>query len=131
MKVVFDTHILIAGFLTPAGTSQYLLAAAVKRHTVILSEFILEEMKEKLERKLGIPARAVEETVQFLRKRAWVVEARVNPKIQFEDKKDIPILSLLEVVSAHYLVTGDKKLLGLKKWGAALILSPREAMEVL
>ena len=51
--------------------------------------------------------------------------------IHFEDLKDIPILYLLEVSGAHYFVTGDKKLLELKKFKQTLILSLREALELL
>lgn len=52
-------------------------------------------------------------------------------KIDFEDPKDVPILHLLEAAGVHYFVTGDKKLLGLKKHKQTLILSLREALELL
>lgn len=101
------------------------------RHAVILSEFILEEMREKLLKKLRLPENLTAETVRFLKRRSLVIKAPVNPHIHFEDKNDIPILSLLEASGAHYLITGDKKLLALKKFKQTLILSPREALEIL
>lgn len=131
MNVVFDTNVIISGFLTTTGVSQSVFVVALKRHHVILSEFILEEIKNKLTDKLGTPQDQIEKLLKFLRHRTSILEARINPAIKFEDKKDIPILSLLNVAAAHYLITGDKKILTLKKWGKTLILSPREAMEVL
>lgn len=131
MKVVFDTNILISGFLTSTGVSQSALTAGLKRHTVILSEFILEELRKKLVGKLGVPEKEVEVVTHFLRTRAVVLKISPNPKIQFGDKKDIPLLSLVEACAPHYLVTEDKKLVELKKHKQTLILTPREALEAL
>ena len=81
--------------------------------------------------KLEVPHALVQRTVHFLRQRTIVLEVPVNPNIEFEDKKDEPILSLIDVAKANYFVTGDKKLLALKKRGQTLFLTPREAMEIL
>lgn len=129
MKIVFDTNVLISGFLTVTGTSQYVLSLALKRHQVIFSEFILAERKRKLVDKLEIPKRRADRLIQFLRRRADILRVPANPKIDFPDKKDIPILSLIVASGAHYCVTGDKALLGLKKVGMTLMISPREALE--
>lgn len=131
MKVVFDTNLLISGFFTTAGISQYVFSLGIKRHTVILSQYILDELERKLVGKFEIPARQVESLIQFLRSRAIIFDPPANPRIQFADKKDIPLLNLAEASDAHYLVTGDKGLLKLKKIGKTLILSPREAIEIL
>lgn len=131
MKIVFDTNVLISAFLTTTGPSQHVLSLALKRHAVILSEYILEEFERKLIHKFGISHDSVEKTIVFLRKRTIVLNVKQASKIEFPDKKDIPILVLLEKSQAHYFVTGDKRLLELKKWGATLVLTPREAMQVL
>lgn len=55
------------------------------------------------------------------------VESSVS--IPLKDKKDIPILSLAHACGANYLITGDKELLKIKKYGICAIISPREAME--
>jgi putative PIN family toxin of toxin-antitoxin system len=131
LKVVFDTNILLSGFLTTAGISQYVLSLALKRHTVILSEFILEELMSKSVKKIGIPADKAEAVNRYLRSRTQILNPPVNPQIHFSDKKDLPLLSLAEAAGAHYLVTGDKEILKLKKIGKTLILSAREALEAL
>jgi predicted nucleic acid-binding protein len=78
-----------------------------------------------------MPREPVTKALTFLRKRAVILDIKENPKIDFSDKKDIPILSLLEASKANYFVTGEKKLLSLKKFGPTLFLTPREAMEIL
>jgi predicted nucleic acid-binding protein len=82
--------------------------------------------------KLKVPAAEVAYFMNYARTRMAVVDLPDNsPPIHFEDPKDIPILHLLEVSGAHYFVTGDKKLLALKKHKQTLILSLREALELL
>lgn len=131
MKIVFDTNILISAFLTTAGPSQHVFSAALKRHTVILSEYILKEFSEKLVNKLEIPRRQVLQAADFLRKKTIILNVPETAKATFSDKKDIPLLSLLEAAKPHYFVTGDKKLLALKKHGPTLFLTPRETMEII
>lgn len=131
MTVVVDTNVLISGFLTSTGMAQSVFTLALKRHTVVLSEFVLNEFQDKLVNKLGVPAYQVKEATRFLRRRAVVLSVKNNPHLKFPDKDDVPVLSLVEAAGANYFITGDKQLLGLKKLGTALFLSPREAVEVL
>ena len=131
MKIVFDTNILISAFLTTSGPSEYVFKLGLKRHTVILSEYIIKEFVEKLSEKFQIPHEKIDTAVRFLRNRAVVVQVPANPHLKFSDKKDIPILALLETMNPHYFVTGDKKLLEIKKRGGTLFLSLREAMNIL
>lgn len=131
MKIVFDTNVLISGFLTATGPSHYVLGKALKGHAVILSEYILNELEEKLGKKLKIPPNLVDELISFLRKRAVFLEVPEESTIKFSDKRDIPILNLAQASKAHYFVTGDKRLLELKKLGPTVFLTPRELMEIL
>ena len=131
MKIVFDTNVLISGFLTTSGPAQHVLNRALKGHEVILSDYILEEFQNKLTRKLGFPGELIEQAVHFLKLRATIVAVPRGIKIEFSDRKDVPILTLIQIAKPHYFVTGDKRLLSLKKLGPTLFLSPREAMEMI
>ena len=131
MKVVFDANVLISGFLTVTGSSQLIVSRAIKRHTVLISSYILEEFRDRLIRKLKMPPDIVQEAVHFLKKRTILIEPSKRGQFQFPDPKDIPILNLIHESKAHYFVTGDKQLLALKKLGSTVFLSSREAMEIL
>ena len=131
MKVVLDTNVLISGFITTTGPSQYVTTRAFKSHTVILSDSILKEFSDKLQKKLKIPRKKVLETVTFLKARAVILNPSTKSRGAFSDKKDIPILKLLQSVNANYFITGDRKLLALKKQASTVFFSPREGMEVL
>ena len=130
MKIVFDTNVLISAFLTTAGPSQYILATALAEQIVILSPYILEEFTNKLVKKLAFSEEQAREMAGFLERRTVIIDAPLK-NISFSDKKDIPILALLEASGAHYFVTGDKKLLDIKKWRTTFFLTVREALEIL
>lgn len=130
MKIVFDTNVLISAFLTTTGPSQYVFTMALKRHNIILSEYILKELKEKLTDKLAFPQDKVKAVIDFLKVRTAILEVSGKAGISFSDPKDLPILRLLEVSQADCFITGDKRLLGLKKHGPTSFLSPREAMAI-
>ena len=97
---------------------------------LILSPYILEEFRNKLVNKLAFSEEQVREAAHFLERRSVILDAPLK-NILFPDKKDIPILALLEASGAHYFVTGDKKLLELKKWKTTFFLTVREALEIL
>lgn len=132
MKVVFDTNILLSAFLTKGGAAQQLFARVVETHTILTSEYILQEAVEKLSGKLKIPEREIGSFMRYVRARMTVIDpSESGGPVDFEDPKDIPILQLFEVAGIHYFITGDKKLLELKKHKQTLILSLREALELL
>ena len=131
MKVVFDTNILISAFLTTTGPSEHIMRHAFKKHTVIISTYILHEFEKTLTHKLHVPAKLVNKAKDFLKRRAVFASAAKKSDIEFVDKKDIPILNLVLVAKPHYFVTGDKRMLAMKKLGSTLFVSPREAMEIL
>lgn len=131
MKIVFDTNVLISGFITAAGTSQYILSRGFKRHQVVLSGYILREFEDKMSGKLKIPSALVQKAIIFLEKHTSLHPSSKISGVPFSDVKDIPILGLVASAKPHYFITGDRKLLEIKKMGPTLFLSPREAMEVL
>ncbi len=132
MRVVFDTNILLSAFLTQGGVAQQLFAKAVASHAVLSSEYILQEAVKKLSGKLKVPEREIGSFMRYVRARMTVIDLPEKvARIDFKDPKDIPILQLLEAAGVHYFVTGDKKLLELKKHKQTLILSLREALELL
>ena len=131
MKIVLDTNVLISSFMTLGGVSHYVFRKAARKHHLFISRFILEELELKLTQKFNVPKNRIRPLVEFLKKRADLLHVKADPDIDFKDKKDIPILSLVRACKAHYLITGDKALLSLKKFGSTLVLNPREAVGLL
>ena len=131
MKIVFDTNVLISAFLSSSGTSQVVFAEAIQNHTVLLSDYVLAEFRRILHNKLNVPVGVVDSAIQGIKKDVFILDKVSLVGVHFSDKADIPILALVKTARAQILVTGDKKMLALKRFFKAVIISPREALEII
>lgn len=131
MKIVFDTNVLISSVITKNGLASTLLMRVFPKHRVILSDYILHELEEKLTRKIELPQPIVISSINYFKNRCQIYNPQHIKEIKFKDVKDRPILALAKEVQAHYLITGDKDLIELKKFEETFILSIRAAVEFL
>jgi len=131
MKVVLDTNVLISGFVTTTGVPAAVLTRVLSKHEAVMSKYILEEFKSKMISKLKFLPQDLETTIHYFQTRCLFLDFIPMEGVEFGDKKDIPILALVKASRAQALITGDKKLLVLKRFFKAVIISPREALEIL
>lgn len=128
MRIVFDTNVLISAFIA-TGTCKDILEYAVETHEVIISPYILKELKEKLIEKLGFSTKDYRDIRDILKQHLTVVTEKKSLQ-SFPDKDDIPILNLCLTVKADILVTGDKELLKLRLIGNTKIIPPSEFWKI-
>lgn len=129
MKVLFDTNILIAAFLTEGLCWKLLIKANKKEFLLFTSPYILNEFKDKLSNKFGFSQNEINEAINLITEIAEVIDHKVkNIEIKgiCRDKKDDTILACAVASDVDYLVTGDIDLLILKTFKEIKILSPRE-----
>lgn len=124
MKVVLDTNVLLAAFAA-RGLCEALLEACLESHEIIISQHILDEVREHLIRKLKVPPRQAGATVRFLKEVAVIVEPVKVPKDACRDRTDLPVIGTALAAGADCLVSGDKDLLALGRFENIPILSPR------
>ncbi len=72
MKVLLDTNVLIAAFIT-RGVCSDLLEHCMRRHGLVTSQFILSEFHEQLIGKFKFSAEEVDEAIELLRSKMEVV----------------------------------------------------------
>lgn len=126
MKVVFDTSVLFAAFITRHGLCASIVERAIEYDSVVLSDFILAELSRHLLGKAGLSASTVSEVMELLRREcAIVAPAQVDPKV-CRDSNDAAVLGTCVAGDAEVLVTGDQDLVVLQRFGTTLILSPRQ-----
>jgi len=131
-KVFLDTNILISGMVF-AGNERKLLEAAIDGKLVLmLSSDVIDEAKEVLRRKF--PRQAVLfplflRTVKHEEISKRVYRRSVKRYAEIGDMTDAPILAAAVVGKANYLVTGDKRLLALKKSGGTEIIQTSKLLE--
>lgn len=125
MKLVLDTNVLIAAFIT-RGVCHELVEHCVINHEIILSEFILDELREKLFRKFAFSSREAANVVRLLRTRAVLVRPQILEKPLCRDPDDNFILGTATAGNCKCIVTGDKDLLDLKSVQGVRMINPSD-----
>jgi putative PIN family toxin of toxin-antitoxin system len=127
MNLVLDTNVLIAAFIAK-GFCHTLVEQCLRVHSVITSEFILNELREKFIGKFKYSdsdATAVEALLRSS-SRMRVVDPTPLESNVCRDPDDDMVLATALTGKAVCIITGDKDLLTLKKFGDLDILAPSE-----
>lgn len=111
-----DTNILVSGLVFRRGKPAQLLKLGITGETdLIVSEAILDEMVEVLQRKFQATAEDVEEAKAIIRDAARVITPKVELNVIKDDPDDNLVLECAVSAGSDYIVTGDKDLLRLKR----------------
>ncbi len=129
MKIIFDSNIIISAFIAQ-GCPKDIFALAVEKADIIISDYILDEVVNKLVKKLKFSQSEADLVLDYLARSTKKINLSKNISIDFPDAKDIPILQLAAESGAKYLITGDKLLLNKKKFNKTSIITARQALEV-
>ena len=124
MRVFLDTNVLVSAAAT-RGLCADVLREVFASHELIVSEYLIKELRRVLADKFSLPRDTREEYIWLLHQGTIVAEEADPPPIQLKDKSDIPILGAALQARADVLVTGDMELQNLESVGELLILSPR------
>jgi putative PIN family toxin of toxin-antitoxin system len=126
VRVVFDTNVLIAAFLTEGVCSKLLVRARRREFDLILSNDIAQEFERNLRKKFSISASEIKDAWTVLVEAAGKIVQEVSPILPVcRDPEDDKILACAKQTDADYLVTGDQDLLVIKRYGRTKIVTPR------
>jgi uncharacterized protein len=125
MNLVLDTNVLIAAFIAK-GSCHTLVAQCLRVHSVVTSEFILNKLREKLTQKFKYSIEDAIAVEVLLRSRVQVILPTPLARNVCRDPDDDMVLATALTGKAICIITGDKDLLTLKKFGSIDILSPSE-----
>jgi len=128
VRAVFDTNVLIASLIS-RGFCNELLEHCFLNHTLVTSEFILGEVKEKLVEKFKYSTETAEEAVALFRAGMEIVTPVALASQVSRDPDDDNILATAVAGNCDCIITGDKDLLVLKQFEGISVLSPREFLE--
>jgi putative PIN family toxin of toxin-antitoxin system len=128
-KIVLDTNVVIAAFAA-RGLCEPVFELCLEKHEMVISDFLLEELREKLLKKIKLPRDSIEDIIELYSKHSRkVIPAHIEKEI-CRDPEDVPVIGTCVSGGAEYLISGDKDLLVLKKFGNIQILTPREFYEL-
>ena len=122
-RVIVDTNCWIS-FLIGRKLSSLVVLLSNERIDLVLCDELLEEIREVTQRpKFAryFPLREVESLLSFLRLKGTLFEPSEDIHI-CRDEEDDYLLALAVEAKAHYLVTGDKDLLVIKKIASCRIV---------
>ncbi len=127
MRVVFDTNVYIAAFVSDGICARLVRRARRREFELFLCQIVNHEFSTKLKVKFHCTAKEIEQACILISEAATAVLTEgVLPSPICRDLDEDLILACAETASAEYLVTGDKDLLVLKRHGRCNILSPRD-----
>lgn len=126
MRVVLDSSVLIAAYISRAGVCAELLEDILLHHELVTSEYILEEVTRKLREKFRFPANAVSQVRESITSAAHCVEPAEVPPECCRDPNDLPVIGTAIAGQAGVLVTVDKDLLSLQRVAEIPIIKPGE-----
>lgn len=117
MRVVFDSTVFISAFVIPGsqGERAFLLARR-KRFVLCTSIAILTETAGRLRRKFGQDENDIKQALRQI-SRAAVVSKPASKLNVVADEADNRILECALEVQADLIVTGDRHLLKLRRFG--------------
>jgi putative PIN family toxin of toxin-antitoxin system len=127
VKVVFDTNVLIAAFLTEGICAKLLIRARRREFDLVLCDGILQEFKRVLKKKFAVSPHEMSEALIILSAAAQNILRQTDSIAPIcRDSDDDLILACARDAVADYVVTGDEDLLVLNNYEGISILSPRE-----
>ncbi len=113
MRIMIDTNVLFSSFLFPSPTMNAFINLVIDQHTIVLSSYIVDELKAVTAKKFPAKQHLVRQFVEELPFELFEINAGngygVYPFVR--DPKDLPILVAAIESKVEVLITGDKDLL--------------------
>lgn len=137
MRAVVDNNVLVSGLLWGDNPGRLFIAAVTGRLQIFLSEALLAELREVLQRRkfaarLALKGLTPEIVLAQVQAVARIVHAPpIALPALLRDADDLPVLACAMSAEVDVIITGDKDLLSLKSFEGIPILNTREALEKL
>lgn len=126
MRVVFDTNIFISALILPGSSAEKAISKVIEgSDELIISHDIIDEVLTVLSNKFNRNREALSRTAVNLAEIGIIVKPREHISI-FQDEPDNRILECAAAGKADAIVTGDKEMLKLGKYGGIRIISLKD-----
>jgi len=125
MRTVLDTNVLIAALIA-RGVCTDLLQHCVLNHTIVVSDFILNELQEKLVQKFKYTDEEADDALTLVRSQMEIIDPQPLTNPVCRDADDDWILATAVTGSAKCIITGDKDLLSIQQYKGIDIIPPTD-----
>jgi len=131
MRVVIDTNVFISSFFGTGSPRKIIDFWKEGRITICLSNQIIDEYVEVLE-KLGLMGeREILEILQLFAHGFNSLFARKTPELEIveDDPDDNKFFECAVAFTANFIVSGDKKILELEEYIGIKVVSPKQFVD--
>ncbi|MBI5235890.1 MAG: putative toxin-antitoxin system toxin component, PIN family [Deltaproteobacteria bacterium] len=125
MRVLLDTNVLIAAFIA-RGNSSEVFEHCLSEHEMITSQWIVDELEEKLSGRFHFSKSEVKGVVALVMGNAEMTRTDGLVEKVCRDADDDNVLAAALAGKAVCIVTGDNDLLILKDYRGIKILTPTD-----
>lgn len=109
MRIMLDTNILISVFVFNSKTLNQIIEAILLEHKLVLSSFIVDELKRVVARKFVNKSRELDKFLTVLPYELVYTPEIIDENLfEIRDKMDYPVLYTAIIEEVDILVTGDK-----------------------
>jgi uncharacterized protein len=129
VRISFDTNVLFSAF-GHKGLCLKIFRECSLHHSIVISEYIIEELERNLRGKLDATPVELAEIRDQLESNCEIISNYEMLDFPIRDITDLPILSAAVASKSDILVTGDKDLLDLID-PPITILTPRQLHDIL
>ena len=130
MKIVFDTNIFISALILPGSSAEKAISKVIEgSDELIISHDIIDEVLTVLSNKFSRNREALSRTAVNLAEIGRIVKPTEHISI-FQDEPDNRILECAAAGKADAIVTGDKEMLKLGKYGGIRIISLKDYLAI-
>jgi putative PIN family toxin of toxin-antitoxin system len=132
MRVVLDTNVILSAILFGGKPRKVLEAALSGSLKICISESIIEELQNVLQRpKFGLTSQILQGVISELTSIAGWVLPKKHLELIEDDPTDNQVLDCAIEANADYIISGDGHLLQLGKCGSTLIMNPDSFVRIL
>ena len=124
MRIALDSSVLIAAHISRAGVCAEMLEDILLHHELVISHFILQELRRKLVENFNFTRRDADQVGAFLRRVGIVVEPTDLPSDLCRDPTDVPVLGTAVAGECALLISVDRDLLDIKTIREIPIIRP-------
>lgn len=109
MRIMVDTNVLVSALLFPGSGVSRVLEDIALRHTLVLSSFVMDELRAVIARKFPEKSAVVDRLLTAMSYELVYTPDSIEADLfEIRDKKDYPVLYTAMTNGVDILVTGDK-----------------------
>lgn len=124
-RVVIDTNVWLSALYFFGKPAQIVNLIENKKTISVTSDFILQEIKEKMVINFDTPVYVANATISYISSLSQTVSLK-GADFDLRDPADNQVLETAVVGKCDFLITGDKDLLSLEKYNQIEIVAPAQ-----